>query len=396
MRIVFINLQSNHLILKGMKTIRLHMNIPTKYTDFLKGLLESDNVEVCNLITKKGSTQIPQKYGFFFPLLFFRNEADIVFKYNGIAKEKITYITDFRDIAPDDIVIGFIHSKGGCDGLENIVGQKYLHINQYQCHRIDIEEEKKWDLKGYISEVDLLHNRGLFADKHLKMDKKMIILPFIVAPRFKRNTNYHNRKNKALATGTLSIISNEEYIDYYKSPYFHKMRIEIYKNMNKLQSTIDSLIMPYKEDTKSFCITQKDTIFMKYVKTFCNAIFYGQQKKYFSYNLVDKYNEYTMAVVPEESIGLPAIGAFEAMACGCAYIGIDHKMYRDLGLIPNFHYITYDGTVDGLKKTIEYYQVNSEATEMIAENGYHYVHEKMNKKTVIQNFLSQICSNSTM
>ena len=53
-----------------------------------------------------------------------------------------------------------------------------------------------------------------------------------------------------------------------------------------------------------------------------------------------------MFVVPEEANDLPGIGFVEGMACGSAYIGLDDGMYKDIGLIPRKHYITYDGTLE--------------------------------------------------
>lgn len=63
-----------------------------------------------------------------------------------------------------------------------------------------------------------------------------------------------------------------------------------------------------------------------------------------------------MHLVGEEILGIPGIGYVEGMACGSAYIGLDSPMYRELGLIPGIHYITYDGTMEGLRKTVEFWQ----------------------------------------
>ena len=49
------------------------------------------------------------------------------------------------------------------------------------------------------------------------------------------------------------------------------------------------------------------------------------QKKYFSFDIVEKYNEYNYVFVGEESItGLPGIGVFEAILCGCRPIINDY------------------------------------------------------------------------
>ena len=52
---------------------------------------------------------------------------------------------------------------------------------------------------------------------------------------------------------------------------------------------------------------------------------------------------------------MDCLGFVEGMACGSAYIGLDDPMYKDIGLIPGKHYITYDGTLEDLKSKIAYY-----------------------------------------
>ena len=87
--------------------------------------------------------------------------------------------------------------------------------------------------------------------------------------------------------------------------------------------------------------------------------------------MVEKFNDYKMHFLGEEILGVPGIGFVEGMACGSAYIGLDSPMYRDYGLIPGIHYISYDGTKEGLRKTVEYYQrpENQEELERIAKTG---------------------------
>jgi hypothetical protein len=105
---------------------------------------------------------------------------------------------------------------------------------------------------------------------------------------------------------------------------------------------------------------------------------------------VRKYNEYKMSVVPEELIGVPAIGAFESMACGCAYIGIDHPMYQDFGMKPGVHFIKYDGTIEGLQNTIKYYQSHNDELERISMNGETLVRNLCNRENIYKIFTNAI------
>lgn len=80
------------------------------------------------------------------------------------------------------------------------------------------------------------------------------------------------------------------------------------------------------------------------------------------------------------------------MACGCAYIGQDIPAYRDWGLIPGIHYITYDGTKEDLRRVIEYYQMeeHQEELEKIAKTGCEYVRTHFNGEAAAENLLNKL------
>lgn len=97
---------------------------------------------------------------------------------------------------------------------------------------------------------------------------------------------------------------------------------------------------------------------------------------------VSLYNSYKMFVVPEEVVGIPAIGFVEGMACGAAYIGLDHTMYRDIGLIAGVHYIVYDGSLTDLQLKVKYYIANDKELEVIARQGHEFVVRNFSMETV--------------
>ena len=80
------------------------------------------------------------------------------------------------------------------------------------------------------------------------------------------------------------------------------------------------------------------------------------------------------------------------MSGGCAYIGLDSPAYRDWGLVPGIHYITYNGSKEDLRKVIEYYQMDEhqEELEKIAETGCKYVRENFSGETVAGNLIKQL------
>ena len=108
--------------------------------------------------------------------------------------------------------------------------------------------------------------------------------------------------------------------------------------------------------------------------------------------MVDKFNDYKIAVVGEEIMGIPGIGFVEAMACGCAFIGQTVGYYEDYGMKEGIHYIGYDGTKEGLARTIEYWQrpENQEKLEAIADAGYKFVKNNFKGEVITSNLISQI------
>ena len=123
-----------------------------------------------------------------------------------------------------------------------------------------------------------------------------------------------------------------------------------------------------------------------------NKFFTGHQKSYYSFNMVDKFNEYKMCIVGEEIMGIPGVGFVEGMACGCAYIGQTIGYYEDYGMQEGVHYIGYDGTVADLRRKIEFYQQleNQQKLETIAENGYKFVHENFRGEIIARKLVEEL------
>jgi hypothetical protein len=215
----------------------------------------------------------------------------------------------------------------------------------------------------FTSETNISKNSDFFIKYFGKFNKDTIVLPYVYQNRFKNITPFKHRKNLAIATGTfVRDHKNKEMQDFFGSSILQPMRLAIYDKKDSLVQYIDSYLNDFKDWDR-------------------------YRDKYMSFDIVAKYNEYKMSIIPEEIIGLPAIGFVESMACGCAYRGIDSPMYRDIGLIPGEHYIAYNGTLEGLKKVIDYYQTHNDELEKIAETGCLYVHEKFNEETVAANFI---------
>lgn len=391
-RIVFINAHTTPLLVTTVAWYIWKMKIPCKYISLIKELVKNREIEIVNYVSRNGTGIIPPYIHLPFSHLLAKMENKYILKHNKLYDD-IKTIYNWKKINNDDIVIGVIHSRYGCEDFEKVKGKKVQLLNQYYCH--SLEELNKYYpyADAFIGEANIFKEGNYIMKVNLPLRYKFILTPFIVEERFKMLTVFSKRKNCALATGTIGPCLNPDYINHYQTNLIHKMRKVIYDNQDYYSGVMDVMISPYVENNNGWKKKESDNNFVKSIKTLFNLLLFGKkmgQKKYFSFDIVQKYNEYKMAVVPEEVCGVPGIGAFEAMACGCAFIGIDHSMYRDLGLVPNIHYIVYDGTKNGLKKIIEYYLSNQEELASIAEKGRAFVDSNCRCRAVCDKLTSQL------
>jgi glycosyltransferase involved in cell wall biosynthesis len=227
--------------------------------------------------------------------------------------------------------------------------------------------------------------------------------------------NFKDRINKALSTGTNTHkMKDIDFISFFKDNRLHPLRDIIMSEKNNLDNFLDSIISNIQTPdiisvkksndhgyfNKLFIVCKRILIYLTIdlialIKISSRAILiknkkFGKPQGYYKINIVDKYNQYKMFVVPEEIIGLPGIGFVEGMACGSAYIGIRDPMYSDLGMIDTIHYIGYDGTLEDLIEKIKYYQEHNDVLEQIALNGYKFVKQNFNDEKVMQDFVEYI------
>jgi hypothetical protein len=176
--------------------------------------------------------------------------------------------------------------------------------------------------------------------------RPFLVLPFAVGSRFSSKKAWEERLPKAVATGTFHDLTAEiprhkyeDFISATGSDTYHPLRKEIYEQASRLDR-IDSRISPYRP-------TEKRSALQRFI-----AHFWVGQKSYFAIDIVDLYNSYQYAVVGEELSGFPALGAFEAMACGCTLIG-EPAAYIGTGLQPQLHFLPHNGTLASLQQALK-------------------------------------------
>lgn len=387
MRIVFVNLHGNEFLVKTLNKYIFKQSVAIKHKYFLDYLLSRDDIEVCSFINKRG---LSLSYTTRNPLLqaFRFLEHRIAIRKNGIPLKKITVLKNENQIRHDDIVI------------------------LYQFFRPQFEFEKRPDAFIAVSQLhftvsqapmmqrldpDLMYNESnmqkLFVAFNEYFDwfkKQYLVIPFVFAERFKVIKPFAERQNKAVSVGTITY--PDFLVKYYGHNCLQPARKQISDNAKDLTPWVDCFNSDYLEDDKKISVKKSDNAIKKTFKRLHDKFFTGHQKKYYSFDMVEKFNDYKMCVVGEEITGLPGIGFVEGMACGCAYLGQTVGYYEDYGMKEGVHYIGYDGTLDDLKSKISYYQQPEHQQELedIAKAGCDFVRSHFNSTAAAKSLLDNL------
>lgn len=365
------------MFLKNSEVLYFKTSAALKHKYLLDYLLSNPNYEVCSYVTPNGFSLTPKGYPILAKFLscFRFAESKHILKKNEINPKSITIIKRAEEIRSDDIVILY-NILGHCAVAKDIHAFKALSMLHFHGRKEENRLIEDADISCYFNEVNLSKSSELFRT-YYHVDKPWIIIPFVFAERFKVIKPFKERQNKCFSTGTITYKEHEEFLSVYHDSCDQPTRKFVKDNPDYFKDTVDCYSSDYLEDNPGKKYVEGENSMIRLYKKFYNLRHVGNQKKYFSFNMVEKFNEYKMHLLGEEILGVPGIGFVEGMACGSAYIGLDSPMYRDYGLIPEVHYITYDGTKEGLKSTVEFWQrdENQAELERIAKAGCEFVRE---------------------
>lgn len=392
-RIVFVNLHSDWMLVKTASVYTFKFSAAVKHGYLLKYLLEHPEYEVCNYINDRGFSWLRKDNEALMKALnLFRfAENRKTMKVNGIDQSKITVLKKPSDIRPDDLVILYNICSDNYRGMSGVKAFKALSMLHFHGCAAEDAIIRDADIQCSFGEVNLEKCCELYR-KYYHVDKPWVVHPFVYAERFQNKKPFAERKNMAFATGTVTYKLHPEFIDTYGDPCDQPTRKQIKDNPDFFKDTVYCTSSDYLEDDAGKKIKPNDFVLVKLYKKIYNRTHVGKQKKYYSFDMVEAFNSYKMCIVGEEILGIPGIGFVEGMACGCAYIGQDMPAYRDWGLIPGIHYITYDGTKEDLKRVIEYYQMDEHQAELeqIAKTGCEYVRTHFNGDAVAQKLIADL------
>lgn len=392
-RVVFVNLHTSWMLVRNSQVIYFKTSAALKHKYILDYLLKSDKYEVCNFITEHGFSLVPNNGGILNKLHCLRFwENTTILKKNGIDPKKVTILTKASDIRKDDIVILYnIMGKSNYEVAGDIKAFKTLSMLHFHGRKKENALMELADFQCYFNEVNLSESSELFRT-YYHVERPWIVIPFVFADRFKNIKPFKERQNKCFSTGTITYKEHEEFVSVYGDPCDQPARKFVKDNPDFFEGTVDCYSSDYLEDNPGKKYVDGENYLIRLYKKFYNLTHVGKQKKYFSFNMVEKFNDYKMHLLGEEILGVPGIGYVEGMACGSAYIGLDSPMYRDLGLVPGVHYITYNGTKEGLRETVEFWQrpENQDELEQIARRGCEFVRENFCGREVAEGLMDAL------
>ena len=387
MRIVFVNLHGNEFLVKTLNKYIFKQSVAIKHKYFLDYLLSRDDVEVCSYINKRGlSLSYTTRNAFLQSFRFL--EHRIVMSKNGIPSKKVKVLKKESDIRHDDIVVVYEFFRPQFDFSSRpdaFVALSQLHFLVGQARVME-----KLDPDLIYNESDLQKHFVGFNDYFSWFHKQYLVIPFVYGERFKVVKPFSERQNKAVSVGT---ITYPEYIrKYYGTNCLQPARKQVYDHAEELKPWVDCFNSDYLENIKQMAVKKSDSVIKKTLARLHSKFFTGHQKKYYSFDMVEKFNDYKMCVVGEEITGLPGIGFVEGMASGCAYIGQTVGYYEDYGMKEGVHYIGYDGTLDDLKAKISYYQQpeHQQELEAIAKEGCEFVLSNFNGRAAAESLLNNL------
>ncbi|MBR3723274.1 MAG: glycosyltransferase [Selenomonadaceae bacterium] len=405
MRVVFVNLHCNGLILRNLDAILVNKKVPCRHRFILNAMLENPDIEIIDFVTLKGSC-LPYELGkirnlYFSDIKWRVREAEFVFRSNNIKGVKIISDINKLSLTDDDIVIYYSHLIE--NGIEECIPTNAIRIvdlTHFNGIRSTMLQLQQGGVDCFVSEVNLNKYSKLYKKNFAYMNKDIIIRPFEYEKRFIPKVDFNARKNKACAMGSIVWLQSDADIDYdyiieYHTRYMQISRKNIYDHSKELQDVLDcySYLTSDFQNNDILSADARDMFVRRKFKKWYNYFILHRFSPYYrNFDMVDKLNEYKIVVNGEDANGIYAIGAIEAMACGCAFVGSNYGAFEDLGLKDGESYIAYNGSISNLKEKLEYYLLPANSNELynIAKNGCEYVRKNFSEESIAKKYIQEL------
>lgn len=355
---------------------------PNKYAPFFDHLLKSDvDVFFTSSLDRASNPKALLQWAFDCFELFswcILNKISIqrigfIFSKRKLAGKDALFIMHYGNLTYETVdVAGKGQLVADCLSGERIY--KIVHLTHYvYCPRTGVNNLARLQPDLLVAENDLKSNSGFFSHHFKKIACDFWCLPYIAAEKFIHSTDFGQRINKLLVTGSITYkMKDPEFLAFFHGDELQPMRRQIYSQAANYTAQMDCFVSDLNAS-----------------RTEAGSKGNSQQA-YYKKDIVALYNSYAMFAVPEEVCDLPAIGFVEGMACGAAYFGLDDPMYRDLGMVPGVHYVCYDGTVADLMNKVGFFQQHPEQLKQIAEAGCQFVNSHLRAAVVYDRFINEL------
>ncbi len=350
-----------------------------KYGYLLEGILAQEGSIFC-LVDDVSSSLIPYRFFVLLPRLLrriwlllelalwkkmnhFGPSVKTSFSLPEMSKRQTLLLFSYKNCTD-----GFSHREKLMNAFQKVV----VHLSHYMIRTSEkASHVKRLQNAVLAGDTDISRN-AYFHHYFGDSQTPFLVVPFFVADRFSINRAFNERPLCCVATGSFHDLTKEipqshyaDFMSFFKTDTYHPVRKLIYQNKDKWP-WLTCLVSPYREGAG----------FLSHFKV--------GQKTYFGLDMVSQYNQHRYAIVGEEAVGFPALGAFEAMACGCVVLTHGTEMYHGLGLQSGVHYAVHDGTVEGIQKTIMALEKNPDIPASISQNAATFIAEKMRREKVFE------------
>jgi hypothetical protein len=350
--------------------------------------------EISFLFDSLASGLIPDKYfsllPYFLKKIIVKIEIKKWKKVNAIT-DNVNFYFNHKEIPSTNVLFFLCYrnykNKSSLEKIASHFKHSIAHLTHYYAFPVEYSAAI-CNIKNISIAADADVGNNSFFKKYFNWYKKEILfIPFAIGERFTIKKDLSARENKAIATGTFHVLENDVAQNDANcfeikqiSNSIHPVRRLLYQNKDSISDYADVFCKPFYE---------KNNVVLSEKPGKVSSKMQASQSAYFSFDIVEKYNQFKFAVIGEESInGLPGIGSFEAMACGCVLIA-NADCYAGTGAKEGVHFLKYNNDIDSLITVIKE-NINNAGLEQISKNANEFVNGNLRPNILQQKFYATI------